>query len=219
MFQELKFQLSTAILTLLTVAAGVSAVINFQQQSRFRLPDDGVIWVDRSAGVEALEVSKDRPAAKAGIKTGDILLSINGSPIQQSIDVTKVLVRIGAWNRADYLVKRGVEVKTTVIVGEVPRDPAVYYFYFVGLAYLAIGLFVYFRRGTAYKAQHFYIFCLLSFIFCAFHYTGKLNNFDKMIYWGNVVAGLLAPAVFLHFCLTFPEHRKRFRLKMETVAL
>src|SRR6266849_6615419 len=122
MFQELKFQLSTAILTILTVAAGVSAVINFEQQSRFRLPDDGVIWVDRSAGVEALEVSKDRPAAKAGIKTGDILLSINGSPIQQSIDVTKVLVRIGAWNRADYLVKRGVEVKTTVIVGEVPRD-------------------------------------------------------------------------------------------------
>ncbi len=219
MFQELKFQLSTAILTLLTVAAGVSAVINFQQQSRFRLPDDGVIWVDRSAGVEALEVSKDRPAAKAGIKTGDILVSINGSPIQQSIDVTKVLVRIGAWNRADYLVKRGVEVKTTVIVGEVPRDPAVYYFYFVGLAYLAIGLFVYFRRGTAYKAQHFYIFCLVSFIFFSFHYTGKLNNFDKLIYWGNVVAGALAPVIFVHFCLSFPEPRKWLRARVTVLAL
>ena len=61
MFQELKFQLSTAILTLLTLAAGVSAVINFQQQSRFRLPDDGVIWVDRAAGVEALDVA-DQPS-------------------------------------------------------------------------------------------------------------------------------------------------------------
>ena len=47
MFQELKFQLSTAILTILTLAAGVSAFINFQQQNRFRLPEDGVIWVDR----------------------------------------------------------------------------------------------------------------------------------------------------------------------------
>src|SRR5579864_1987087 len=219
MFQELKFQLSTAILTLLTIAAGVSAVINFQQQSKFRLPDDGVIWVDRSAGVEALEVAKDRPAAKAGIKTGDLLVSINGSPIKESIDVTKILVRIGAWNKADYLVKRGVEVKTTVIVGEVPRDTAVYYFYFVGLAYLAIGLFVYFRRGTAYKAQHFYVFCLVSFIFFSFHYTGKLNNFDKLIYWGNVVAGALAPVIFVHFCLSFPEPRKWLRARVTVLAL
>ena len=219
MFQELKFQLSTAILTLLTVAAGVSAVINFQQQSRFHLPDDGVIWVDRSAGVEALEVSQDRPAAKAGIKTGDLLVSINGSPIRQSIDVTKVLVRIGAWNKADYLVKRGVEVKTPVIVGEVPRDTAVYYFYFVALAYLAIGLFVYFRRGTAYKAQHFYIFCLVSFIFFSFHYTGKLNNFDKLIYWGNVVAGALAPVIFVHFCVSFPEPRKWLRARVTALAI
>jgi two-component system NtrC family sensor kinase len=219
MFQELKFQLSTAILTLLTIAAGVSAVINFQQQSKFGLPDDGVIWVDRSVGVEALEVSKDQPAAKAGIKTGDLLVSINGSPIKGSIDVTKILVHIGAWNKADYLVKRGVEVKTTVIVGEVPRDTAVYYFYFVGLAYLAIGLFVYFRRGTAYKAQHFYVFCLVSFIFFSFHYTGKLNNFDKLIYWGNVVAGALAPVIFVHFCLSFPEPRKWLRARVTVLAL
>ena len=54
MFQELKFQLSTAILTILTLAAGVSAVINFQQQYRFRLPDDGVIWVDRAGRVSRL---------------------------------------------------------------------------------------------------------------------------------------------------------------------
>ena len=41
MFQELKFQFSTAILTILTLAASVSAVINFEQQNHFRLPDDG----------------------------------------------------------------------------------------------------------------------------------------------------------------------------------
>ena len=81
MFQELKFQLSTAILTLLTIAAGVSAVINLQQQTRFRLPDDGAIWVDRPSGVVALDVAAGRPAAKAGIHTGDILVSINGSSL------------------------------------------------------------------------------------------------------------------------------------------
>ena len=92
-----------------------------------------------------------------------------------------------------------------------PFDRAVMYQYAVGFAYLIIGLFVYFRRGSAHKAQHFYIFCLASFIFFCFHYTGKLNTFDKVIYYGNVAAGLLAPTVFLHFCLTFPEPRKWFR--------
>ena len=220
LFQELKFQLSTAILTLLTLAAGVSAVINFQQQNRFRLPDDGVIWVDRGAGVQALDVAKERPAAKAGVRTGDILLSINGSPIARSVDVTKVLVHIGSWNKADYLVRRGgVDVKMPVIIADVPRDPAANYLYFVGLTYLAIGLFVYFKRGTAYKAQHFYVFCLVSFIFYAFHYTGKLNNFDKLIYWGNVVAGPLAPVIFVHFCLSFPDPKRWRGFRLPVIGL
>ena len=52
-----------------------------------------------------------------------------------------------------------------VVVEEAPRDRAVIYQYLVGLAYLAIGLFVYFRRGSAHKARHFYVLCLASFIF------------------------------------------------------
>ena len=50
MFQELKFQLSTAILTVLTIAAAIAAALNYQQIHRFRLPDDGVSWADRAVG-------------------------------------------------------------------------------------------------------------------------------------------------------------------------
>ena len=94
-----------------------------------------------------------------------------------------------------------------VITEEVARDRAVMYQYLVGCAYLIIGLFVYFRRGSAQKATHFYVLCLASFIFLCFHYTGKFNSFDKVIYLATSLAGLLAPTVFLHFCLTFPEPR------------
>jgi two-component system, NtrC family, sensor kinase len=213
MFQELKFQLSTAILTILTLAAGVSAVINLEEQYKFHLPEDGAVWVDRSEGVKALYVPADSPAAKAGIHQGDFLKSIGGLNIHKAIEVTEALVNVGVWQKADYLVVRsGVEVPIKgLIVGEVPLDRAVLYQYAVGFAYLIIGLFVYFRRGSAHKAQHFYILCLSSFIFLTFHYTGKLNGFDKVMYFGNVAAGLLAPVVFLHFCVTFPEPRKWFQ--------
>lgn len=209
MLQELKFQLSTAILTVLTVAAAISAAINFEQQFRFRLPDDGVTWIDRDGRVVALRVALQSGGAGAGLRPGDVLRKVKEQPVENAIHVTQLLVGIGAWNKADYLIRRdGVEFKSTVTIGEVPRDRAVTYQYLVGAAYLLIGLFVYYRRGSAHKARHFYVLCLVSFIASSFHYTGKLNGFDKLIYFGNVFAGLLAPTLFLHFCLTFPEPRK-----------
>src|SRR6266568_4190176 len=141
MLQELKFQLSTAILTILTVAAAVSAGINFSQQFRFRLPDDGVTWIDRAgpggvSTVQAMRVIPESSAANAGLRTGDVLLKINGLAIKRADYVPQALVRIGVWNKAEYLVERGgVEFKTSVIIEAVPRDPVVTYQYLVGLGY------------------------------------------------------------------------------------
>src|ERR1700680_4588415 len=110
MFQELKFQLSTAVLTILTLAASVSALINFQQQQRFRLPEDGVIWVDRNGGVEALTVPTGSEGARAGLHTGDRLKMVNGLPIQKAVEVTQVLASVGSWKKSVYYVSRhGVE--------------------------------------------------------------------------------------------------------------
>jgi hypothetical protein len=154
------------------------------------------------------------------VHPGDKLASINGVPIANAANVTQVLVRIGSWSKAVYHISRlGVEIDPTVIVGEVPLDLAVTYQYLVGFAYLVIGLFVYFRRGSAQKARHFYVLCLSSFVFLCFHYTGQFNAFDKVIYFGNLAAGLVAPAVFLHFCLTFPEPRKWLQKRFRAVVL
>ncbi len=113
--------------------------------------------------------------------------------------------------QAEYLIRRsGVEVKAGVIVGEAVPDSSLYYQYAVGIVYLLTGLFVYYRRVTAPRSVHFFVLCLVSFILSCFHYTGKLNPFDQAIYWGNVTAGLLAPTIFLHFCLIFPDRRKWF---------
>ncbi|HXG32845.1 MAG TPA: ATP-binding protein [Bryobacteraceae bacterium] len=210
--KDLKGQFVTALLIILTVAAAVSAVLNFQQQRKFRLPDDGAVWVERNGRVEALYLRPGGPAAKAGLRSGDALARINGVRVRQTTDVTRVLVRLGAWTKAKYAIHRqGVEIEIPVVIAETAPQPALYYQYGLGVAYLAIGLFVYFRRAGAQKATHFYLLCLASFVLSAFHYTGKLNNFDKVMYWGNVAAGLLVPTLFLHFCLSFPEPRSWLR--------
>ena len=197
MFQELKFQLSTAILTILTVAAVVAAVINFDQQQKFRLPEDGVTWVDRQGGVEAALHRRGSQAAKAGSARGDVLLQINGVPVSSATKVTQLLVGIGSWNKADYQVRRhGVEFKTTRDRRRGTQDPAISYQYLVGFAYLVIGLFVYFRRGSAHKALHFYIFCLISFIFFEF----PLHRQAEYVRPGDLFRATWPPACWRRPC-------------------
>ena len=44
------------------------------------------------------------------------------------------------------------------------------YLALVGLLYLLIGTFILFRRWTARKSRHFYLFCLASFVLYTFSY-------------------------------------------------
>lgn len=214
--KELKQQLVSALLVIVTVAAVIAAAINFQQQSRYHLPDDGVTWVDRVDGdvnhVIAAYIAAGSAGEKAGVHVGDALVSIEGVPIERAIDATEILARLGSWKKAEYKIRHdGVEVPANVIVAESERDSTIYYLYAVGAVYLAIGLFVYVRRRMATRALHFFLLCLASFVMSTFHYSGKLNNFDKVIYLGNVIAGYLAPTLFLHFCFVFPEPQKWIR--------
>ncbi len=209
--RDLKTQFASALLFVLTVAAVCCAVINFRQQSLYHLPDVGVTWVDRPGPdgqneVTALNVTPGGQGYNAGIRAGDVLLQVGGTLIAKSAEVPQVLQRVGVWRKTEYIVRRdNVPVPAQVIVGERVLDRSLYYQYAVGIAYLLIGLFVYYRRVGAPRSVHFYVLCLASFVLSCFHYTGKLNAFDQAMYWGNVAAEALAPTIFLHFCLVFPE--------------
>ena len=208
--RESRNQFTGTLLLILTVAAVIAAVLSLQHLRSYPLHDDGVTWVDQKLPggqtvVVAAYIAPGSPGDKADIRPGDQVLNIAGFPIRDSLDVSRALWQVPLLGQTRYTLRRnGTEFqKGNIFIQAAKRDSSLYYQYAVGFFYLAIGLFVYYRRTSAAKATLFFLLCLASFIASCFHYSGKLNTFDEAMYWGNVVAGLIAPAIFLHFCLTF----------------
>ncbi len=200
---------SAVVLAILTAATVVFAVINFQKERQFPVPYDGAWWIEREGAIVAARVDPGGPAEKAGIKKGDKLLAINEQPIARAATVERQLARSGLFSKAHYeLDRRGVKVDAPAVVLLEADKSLNQGLRLIALIYLGIGLYVLFRRWTAPKSTHFYVFCLVSFVLYSFHYTGKLNSFDWIVYWSNIAAELLQPALFLHFALTFPQKRK-----------
>ncbi len=206
MKQNLRVSLGAVVLALATLATMIFALLNFDQRSRFELVDDGVAWLDTDHGIQAWQVSPNSPAARAGIRPGDVLLTLNGAPLTRAVQVTNRLTRAGLWTQVRYkLTRNGEEFETPLVTAPADKPASIEnYLRIVGLLYLFIGLFIFIRRWNAPRAVHFYIFCLVSFILYSFHYSGKLDIFDQEVYWAEIAARLLAPALLLHFALVFP---------------
>ena len=207
MARDLQSRFLFVVIALLSVAVVVFAWINFQKDREFSTPYDGVWWVESGNHLQAERIDLNGPGEKAGIKKGDLLVAVDGRDISDVASLGRQLYRTGVWSKATYsLVRQNIPVEAPLIL--VPADRTLYDgLRLIALVYLGIGLYVLLRRWTAPKSTHFYVFCLVSFVFYSFHYTGKLNEFDWIVYWANVVAWMLQPVLFLHFALTFPERQ------------
>ena len=222
MKQNLRVSLGAVVLALATMAAFTFALLNFEQRRLFESPDDGVAWSDTTHGVQAWSVAPNSPAARAGIRSGDQLVAFNDAPVTRAVQVTQRLWRAGIWTQVRYKLSRnGEEFETPVVTAPAAKPASIEnYLRVVGLLYLFIGIFIFVKRWNAPRAVHFYVFCLVSFVLYSFHYSGKLDAFDWEIYWANVAAHLLAPALLLHFALVFPERTEpaaRSFLKLSVV--
>jgi two-component system, NtrC family, sensor kinase len=207
MNREFQARFTVILLSILTVAAVVFAGKNYQLEHQSAIPDDGAWWLERHGQIVADRLDPGGPAALAGIRNGDAVVSVNGHAITSTASLTRQLYYSGVYSKAIYSLIRG-NVPLDIVVVLVPAERSMNdWLRLIALIYLGIGLYVLLRRWTAVGSTHFYIFCLVSFIFYSLHYTGKFNAFDWIVFWSNEVAWLLQPALFLHFVLTFPERR------------
>src|SRR6266850_4551973 len=220
MKQNLRVSLGAVVLALATLAAMIFALLNFDQRACYELAYDGVAWLDTDHGIQAKQVSPNSPATRAGIHANDVLLSINGAHVTRATEVARHLDRAGLWTQVRYKLSRnGEEFETPLVTAPAEKPLATEnYLRVVGLLFLFIGLFIFARRWNAPRAVHFYVFCLVSFVVCSFHFSGKLDTFDLEVYWSGVVAGLFAPALLLHFALVFPERPETSRKSLTKFA-
>jgi PAS domain S-box-containing protein len=208
-------RVQATLLALATAALFVLAVLNLLEQRQFPQPDDGVWWGEANGGLQAEKVLPDKPGQRAGIQVGDLLTGVSESPTSDVTPVTLVagleraLYAAGPYGQVYYTITRdGIPLETPVKVIPEPLDRSLEFgLRIIGLIYLIIGFYVLFRRWGAPRATHFYLFCLVSFALYALKYTSKLDTLDWIVFWTNVVAEALQPALFLHFALSFPEER------------
>ncbi|MEO6829705.1 MAG: GAF domain-containing protein, partial [Acidobacteriaceae bacterium] len=209
--RNIPFRIAAIVLAVLTLGAIVFASINYAHENAFQLPTDGVWWAEGSGGLIAQKVLRGGPGQRAGIEPGDVLREVNDHPTARIPALQRQIFSTGIYSKATYSVSRGgIHLEIPVIL--IPKDRSINYgLRLIALVYLLIGLYILFRRWTAPRSIHFYIFCLASFVLYAFHYTGKLNLFDWIIFWGNIAASAAQPALFLHFALAFPEPNPTMR--------
>ena len=212
------------VLALATVAACVLAAMNFEHENGLEVPTDGVWWVEANGGLKAARVPASLPGHRAGIRTGDVLLSVNEQPTPRVASLGREMFRSGIWAHSTYSIRRPVPqsidlngaTRLDIQVILEPKDRSFnQYLRFIALVYLCIGIYVLFRRWTAPKSIHFYVFCLASFVLYGFRSTGELGWVD----WGNTVAQALQPALFLHFAVSFSDNyasdqRNRFKRRL-----
>ncbi|MGD0095237.1 MAG: ATP-binding protein [Terracidiphilus sp.] len=134
--------------------------------------------------------------------------------VVRTADLERALYHTGSYFEIDYRIVRNSDARSrTIEVIPEPMDRSLELGQrLIGLVYLAIGIYVLFRRWSAPRATHFYLFCLVSFALYALKYTGTFGSLDWIVFWANIVAESLQPALFLHFAVSFPEDRlKRSR--------
>jgi two-component system NtrC family sensor kinase len=200
-------------LAIATLAVCVFACVNLAHENNFDVPTDGIGWIEAQGGLRANRVPADSPGERAGIRKGDILIAIDDHPTPRIAPFEYVIYHDGVWAHSTYTILRPLlphknqtrsVAKFDVQVILEPTDRSNNQVRrVIALVYLTIGLYVLFRRWTAPKSLHFFVFCLASFVLYAFQYTGEFDSFDWMIYWGNILASALQPALILHFAVDF----------------
>lgn len=170
--------------------------------------EDGVFWAAEGGDVVARAIAEDGPAARAGLRAGDRLLLVDGSPVASPADVIERLHALDEGDRLRYTVLRiDAQQLIPIEVAPVPQGNRVLYYLLAvtGIFTLLVGTAVRLRRPQDAATLHFFWLTVAFFGVLAYSFSGRLDPLDRVFYWGDVIAMCLLPPLFVHFALVFPD--------------
>ena len=202
-----------AWLRLMSQAAVVVALVclaaaNIAARLTWRDLEDGVLWRTQAEGVVAAEISAGAPALAGGLAVGDVLVAVDGRPVQSHHDLVDAFHHARAGETLTYTVLRlQAHQMISVPVAPVPSGSQALYLSLaaVGIFSLLVGASVRLRRPDHQATLHFFWLSIAFFGVLSLSFSGRLDTLDKIFYWGDVVAMLMLPPLFVHFALMFPE--------------
>jgi PAS domain S-box-containing protein len=191
--------------TLALLALGLANVVSRATSAEV---EDGVLWVERAVGVVAAEVAAPSAASRAGVHPGDVLIAIDNQPIEGRADVLTMQHASRAGDRHTYtLLRLGTREMANVSLAPMPSGAGLFYYVLagVGIFTLLVGAAVRARRPTDQATLHFFWLSVAFFGLFTFSFSGRLDRVDWVFYWGDAIAVMVLPPLFLHFALVFPE--------------
>ncbi len=198
----------TALPVAVTLALLALGLANVVSRATSNEVEDGVLWVERAVGVVAAEVASPSAASRAGVRPGDILLAIDNQPVDARLDVINLQHQGRPGDRHTYtLLRLGSQEVANVSLLPMPSGAGLFYYVLaaVGIFTLLVGAAVRARRPTDQATLHFFWLSVAFFGLFTFSFSGRLDRVDWVFYWGDAIAVIVLPPLFLHFALVFPE--------------
>ena len=196
--------IATALLSGILLLVGI---MNFRERALWTVPTDGVFWTEDHGKLTAEEIQPDSPADRANIRPGDRLNSVNNREITNLGQYSDLIFELGSGSAVTYKLenKNGSRTVTFQLIAENMLAPRDVFRAILAFLHLGIGLFVLYKGIRSAQSYHFYFICLAAFVVYFYSWTVRLNSLDWWVYGFSILAFLLLPALFVHFCLRFPS--------------
>ena len=213
------FAWRSALAFLVVIVLAALGVANIALRAQWHEVEDGVLWGSRPEGVTALDLAPGSAGEAAGIRTGDVLVAVDGQSVVDPADVIERHHRGREGTRLTYtLLRLGTRQALDVVLAPAPSLGSIYFVLAaVGLFALLVGASVRLRRPYDQATLHFFWLCVAFFGAFTFSLNGPFDRLDWVFFWGDSVAMALLPPLLFHFSLVFPERppwRARVRLAL-----